>query len=125
MQRNSLRGYRPRATILPSNDSALFPFRFVDVHSRTVRDWQRNQFFEVPSRLSGLLPRPTLPGPSHKSLRKHWEWIFNCKTFPAGTSLLNLVLLRITRFLGGPRSSKGHLTPAVFLNSHSLERQHV
>jgi hypothetical protein len=33
---------------LSSNDSGLFSFRFVDVHSRTVRDWQRNQFFEVP-----------------------------------------------------------------------------
>src|SRR5271167_2598575 len=40
--------YRSRATRLSSNDSGLFSFRFVDVHSRTVRDWQRNQFFEVP-----------------------------------------------------------------------------
>jgi clan AA aspartic protease (TIGR02281 family) len=39
--------YRSRATRLSSNDSGLFSFRFVDVHSRTVRDWQRNQFFEV------------------------------------------------------------------------------
>jgi hypothetical protein len=29
----------PRITKLPSNDSALFPFRFVDVHVRRVRDW--------------------------------------------------------------------------------------
>ena len=29
---------RSRATKLPPNDSALFPFRFADVHSRRVRD---------------------------------------------------------------------------------------
>src|SRR5271155_4414334 len=40
--------YRSRATRFSSNDSGLFSFRFVDVHSRTVRDWRRNQFFEVP-----------------------------------------------------------------------------
>ena len=28
-----------RTTKLPSNDSALFPFRFVDVHASRVRDW--------------------------------------------------------------------------------------
>jgi KUP system potassium uptake protein len=35
--KNSL--HRSRTTKLPSNDSALFSFRFVDVHSRRVRDW--------------------------------------------------------------------------------------
>jgi transposase len=40
--------YRSSATKLPANDSALFPFRFTDVHSETVRDRRRNQFFEVP-----------------------------------------------------------------------------
>lgn len=28
-----------RTTKLPSNDSALFPFRFLDVHCRRVRNW--------------------------------------------------------------------------------------
>jgi hypothetical protein len=46
--------YRSRATRLSSNDSGLFSFRFVDVHSRTVRDWQRNQFFEVPKMKSSI-----------------------------------------------------------------------
>jgi hypothetical protein len=41
---------------LSSNDSGLFSFRFVDVHSRTVRDWQRNQFFEVPL-IAGVMRR--------------------------------------------------------------------
>ena len=34
------RPHRSRATKLPPNDSALFPFRFADVHSRRVRDWR-------------------------------------------------------------------------------------
>jgi hypothetical protein len=33
---------------LPANDSASFPFRFINVHCRAVGDWQREQFFEVP-----------------------------------------------------------------------------
>src|SRR5207245_10972678 len=37
------------ATKLPPTDSALFPFRFMDVHSWAVRDRRREQFFEVPS----------------------------------------------------------------------------
>jgi Domain of unknown function (DUF4760) len=36
------------ATKLPRNDSALFPFRFIDVHPEAVSDRQREQFFEVP-----------------------------------------------------------------------------
>jgi hypothetical protein len=53
--------YRSRATRLSSNDSGLFSFRFVDVHSRTVRDWQRNQFFEVPSNYLLAHPFPNRP----------------------------------------------------------------
>src|SRR3981081_3382246 len=37
------------ATKLPANDSASFPFRFINVHSEAVSDRQRDQFFEVPS----------------------------------------------------------------------------
>jgi hypothetical protein len=40
--------YSSGATKLPPNDSASFPFRFTYVHSRAVRDRQRDQFFEVP-----------------------------------------------------------------------------
>jgi len=35
---------------LPANDSASFPFRFINVHSEAVSDRQRDQFFEVPFR---------------------------------------------------------------------------
>jgi hypothetical protein len=31
--------HQSRTTKLPSNDSVLFPFRFVDVHSRRICDW--------------------------------------------------------------------------------------
>jgi hypothetical protein len=31
--------YRSLTTKLPPNDSALFPFRFVDVHASKVPDW--------------------------------------------------------------------------------------
>jgi hypothetical protein len=40
--------YRSAVTKLPANDSASFPFRFINVHCRVVRDWRREQFFEVP-----------------------------------------------------------------------------
>src|SRR5262245_49617274 len=33
---------------MPTNDSASFPFRFIDVHAGAVRDRHREQFFEVP-----------------------------------------------------------------------------
>ena len=39
------------ATKSPAIDSALFPFRFIDVHPRAACDWEQAQFFEVPSRL--------------------------------------------------------------------------
>jgi hypothetical protein len=35
---------------MPTNDSASFPFRFIDVHAGAVRDRHREQFFEVPGR---------------------------------------------------------------------------
>ena len=41
--------YRSDATKLPANDFASFPFRFINVHCRLARDWQREQFFEVPT----------------------------------------------------------------------------
>src|SRR5262245_15690001 len=34
---------------MPTNDSASFPFRFIDVHAGAVRDRHREQFFEVPN----------------------------------------------------------------------------
>jgi hypothetical protein len=37
------------ATKLPAIDSALFSFRFVNVHVRTALTGPRVQFFEVPS----------------------------------------------------------------------------
>ena len=43
------------ATKLPPTDSALFPFRFMDVHYWAVRDRRREQFFEVPLILFNLL----------------------------------------------------------------------
>jgi hypothetical protein len=43
------RPYSSNATKLPANDSASFPFRFINVHSEAVSDRQRDQFFEVPS----------------------------------------------------------------------------
>jgi hypothetical protein len=33
---------------LPTNDSALFSFRFCTVHPKDVRDCQLRQLFEVP-----------------------------------------------------------------------------
>jgi DNA-binding CsgD family transcriptional regulator len=42
------RPYSSNATRLPANDSASFPFRFINVHSEAVSDRQRDQFFEVP-----------------------------------------------------------------------------
>ena len=42
------RPYSSNATKLPANDSASFPFRFINVHSEAVSDRQRDQFFEVP-----------------------------------------------------------------------------
>src|SRR5450759_4010135 len=36
---------------LPANDSALFSFRFCDVHPKDVPDCQLRQLFEVPSTL--------------------------------------------------------------------------
>jgi hypothetical protein len=43
------------ATKLPAIDSALFSFRFVNVHVRTALTGPRVQFFEVP-----LCLKPTL-----------------------------------------------------------------
>jgi hypothetical protein len=40
---------------LPTNDSALFSFRFCAVHPKDVRDCQLRQLFEVPLILSHLL----------------------------------------------------------------------
>jgi hypothetical protein len=42
------RRYSCDATKLPTNDSASFPFRFIDVHAGAARDRYREQFFEVP-----------------------------------------------------------------------------
>src|SRR3979490_2131386 len=42
------RPYSSNATKLPANDSASFPFRFINVHSEAVSDRQRDQFFEAP-----------------------------------------------------------------------------
>ena len=44
--------YSSNATKLPANDSASFPFRFINVHSEAVSDRQPDQFFEVPIRHS-------------------------------------------------------------------------
>jgi Phage integrase family len=45
---------------LPTNDSALFSFRFCAVHPKDLRDSQLLQLFEVPSRKSSVTPtRPT------------------------------------------------------------------
>src|SRR5262249_54211397 len=44
------RRYSSAATEMPTNDSASFPFRFIDVHAGAVRDRHREQFFEVPFR---------------------------------------------------------------------------
>src|SRR2546428_6680187 len=55
------------ATKLPPTDSALFPFRFMDVHSCAVRDRRREQFFEVPKEIvlvQFTIPRrPTITSP--------------------------------------------------------------
>ena len=40
---------------LPTNDSALFSFRFRAVHPKDVRDCQLRQLFEVPFRLFRLI----------------------------------------------------------------------
>ena len=40
--------YSSNTTKLPANDSASFPFQFINVHSEAVSDRQRDQFFEVP-----------------------------------------------------------------------------
>jgi hypothetical protein len=52
------------AAKLPPNDSASFPFRFIDVHARAARDRYREQFFEVPLSLRpkprALSPQPLL-----------------------------------------------------------------
>ena len=73
--------YRSRATRLPSNDSALFLFRFVDVHSRAARDWQRNQFFEVPLFHSIALSANSL----HRALQifPYRVWSRRCDAAPA------------------------------------------
>jgi hypothetical protein len=42
------RSYSSDATKLSANDSASFPFRFMDVHARAALDPHREQFFEVP-----------------------------------------------------------------------------
>jgi hypothetical protein len=42
------RSYSSDATKLSANDSASFPFRFMDAHARAARDPHREQFFEVP-----------------------------------------------------------------------------
>jgi hypothetical protein len=42
------RSYSSDATRLSANDSASFPFRFMDVHARAARDPHQEQFFEVP-----------------------------------------------------------------------------
>src|SRR5262249_41835907 len=49
------RSYSSDATKLSANDSASFPFRFMDVHARAARDPHREQFFEVPSYLSAAI----------------------------------------------------------------------
>src|SRR5256884_9884657 len=46
------RSYSSDATKLSANDSASFPFRFMDVHARAARDPHREQFFEVPIRMT-------------------------------------------------------------------------
>src|SRR5512132_302821 len=46
------RSYSSEATKLSANDSASFPFRFMDVHARAALDPHREQFFEVPLILS-------------------------------------------------------------------------
>src|SRR5450756_2573388 len=50
---------------LPTNDSALFSFRFRAVHPKDVRDCQLRQLFEVPSmRLQGeMAPQSRSPLP--------------------------------------------------------------
>jgi hypothetical protein len=40
---------------LPTNDSALFSFRFCAVHPKDLRDSQLLQLFEVPLRLKPLV----------------------------------------------------------------------
>jgi hypothetical protein len=48
--------YPVDAIELPANDSGSFPFRFINVHCRVLRDWQREQFFKVPLYQITLLP---------------------------------------------------------------------
>jgi hypothetical protein len=50
--------YSSDATKLSANDSASFPFRFIDVHAGTARDPYREQFFEVPSNISAITGKP-------------------------------------------------------------------
>src|SRR6266508_4292299 len=50
------RSYSSDATKLSANDSASFPFRFMDVHARAARDPHREQFFEVPIFPGGYIP---------------------------------------------------------------------
>src|ERR1700716_3630633 len=64
------RPYSSNATKLPANDSASFPFRFINVHSEAVSDRQRDQFFEVPIYLNrgrdrGLEHRKHRLDPAH------------------------------------------------------------
>src|SRR6266511_1420803 len=59
------RSYSSDATKLSANDSASFPFRFMDVHARAARDPHREQFFEVPisqnpSNVGSLPSRPLI-----------------------------------------------------------------
>jgi hypothetical protein len=42
------RSYSSNATKSSANDSASFPFRFIDVHAGAARDPYQEQFFEVP-----------------------------------------------------------------------------
>ncbi len=54
------RRYSSAATKLPTNDSASFPFRFMDVHAGAVLDRHREQFFEVPiSLLEAMAAAPS------------------------------------------------------------------
>jgi hypothetical protein len=52
------RRYCSDAAKLPANDSVSFSFRFMDVHSGAARDRYREQFLELPIRLSFFNCRP-------------------------------------------------------------------
>jgi signal transduction histidine kinase len=75
---------------LSSNDSGLFSFRFVDVHSRTVRDWQRNQFFDVPLGLGDSSVHKT----HYPSLRQR---LAELERFRAKLQLSEAYLLEVQR----------------------------